>query len=173
MGRFATFTAVAATALVGYAIYFDYTRRSNPEFRKSLKKKSAKQAKHIKKEEEETRKSQGEAIKQALATDLEQNPIPTELTKKEEFFMQQVALGEQLAVQSSKKMDAALCFYKALVVYPNPTDILAIYQKSVPQDVYELVIMMVALKPPAAVTNILGGGAKDKPAPKPSEADLD
>ncbi len=36
------------------------------------------------------------------------------------------------------EMDAALCFYKALAVYPNPTDILGIYQRSVPEEVYEV-----------------------------------
>lgn len=169
MGKFATFAAVATTAIVGYAIYFDYTRRSSPDFRKTLKKKSVKQEKHAKKEEEHSKKSKAEAVKKALLADLEANPIPTELSKKEEFFMQQVALGEQLGAQSSKKIEAAICFYKALVVYPNPTDILGIYQKSVPEDVYELVILMIAVNPPAAVSNILGGGAK----PKPSEADLD
>lgn len=179
MGRFTTLTAIAATAIVGYAVYFDYNRRNSPEFRKSLKKKSIKQKKIAAKEEAETKKSKVEAIKKALNDDLEANPVPTALDKKEEFFMQQVALGEQLAVQPDKKIDAALCFYKALVVYPNPTDILGIYQRSVPEDVYEMVIIMIAVKPPAAVTNILGAGAAaaagaEVPAqPKPSEADLD
>lgn len=90
--------------------------------------------------------------------------------------MQQVALGEQLAVKPNQKIEAALCFYKALVVYPNPTDILGVYQRSVPEDVYEIVIMMIAVQPPAAVSNILGAGAgaaAPVSQPKPSDADLD
>lgn len=175
MSRVATFTAIAATAFVGYAIYFDYNRRNSAEFRKSLKKKSLKQQKIAAKEEEQSKKSKLEAIKAALVKDLEENPIPTELSKKEEYFMQQVALGEQLAVKPNEKIEAALCFYKALVVYPNPTDILGVYQRSVPEDVYEIVIMMIAVQPPAAVSNILGAGAAAAPVtqPKPSESDLD
>ncbi|EGV64662.1 mitochondrial import receptor subunit tom20 [Yamadazyma tenuis] len=177
MAKFLTFTAIVATAVVGYAVYFDYTRRTNPAFRKSLKKKSVKQKKIDAEESLQSRKSKLEAIKTALNQDLEASPIPSDLAQKEEFFMQQVALGEQLAVQPSKKIEAALCFYKALVVYPNPTDILGIYQRSVPEDVYEIVIMMIAVKPPAAVTSILGEGGAGAGATaaehKPSEADLD
>lgn len=170
MGKTFTFAALATTAVVGYAIYFDYQRRSSPEFRKSLKKKSAKQQKLAAKEEEHSKKTKLETVKKALNDDLEANPIPTEFSQKETFFMQQVALGEQLSAQSDKKIDAAICFYKALAVYPNPTDILGIYQRSVPEDVYEIVVMMIAVKPPAAVTNILGAG---EPEVKPSEEDLD
>ncbi|CAH6718579.1 mitochondrial import receptor subunit Tom20p [[Candida] jaroonii] len=167
MSKFTTFTAIAATAIVGYAVYFDYNRRNNSSFRKSLKKKSLKHEKIAAKIEEDSKKSKLETIKKALIEDLEQNPIPTELSQKEEFFMKQVAAGEQLALQPTKKVEAAICFYKALVVYPNPTDILGVYQKSVPEDIYEMVIMMIAVKPPAAVTNILGG------QPKPTQPDLD
>ena len=41
--------------------------------------------------------------------------------------MEQVAVGEQKAKVDA--IEAAICFYKALAVYPNPTDILGIYQK--------------------------------------------
>jgi import receptor subunit TOM20 len=30
--------AIAASALVGYAVYFDYKRRHDPEFRRTLSK---------------------------------------------------------------------------------------------------------------------------------------
>lgn len=175
MGKFTTFTAIAATAFVGYAIYFDYNRRTSSDFRKQLKKKSVKQEKITVKEEEEEKKSRVENIKKILKDDLEKNPIPTDLSKKEDYFMTQVAIGEKLAVQSDKKNDAALCFYKALVVYPNPTDILGIYQRSVPEEIYEIIMMMIAIQPPAAITNILGNaGAKSEgKKEKPSAADLD
>ncbi|CAK7905485.1 mitochondrial import receptor subunit Tom20p [[Candida] anglica] len=187
MSKALTFTAIAATALVGYAVYFDYSRRNSAEFRKSLKKKAVKHEKNAAKKDEQSKKSKLELVKLALAADLEANPIPTDLSEKENFFMQQVALGEQLGSLPNKKIDAAICFYKALAVYPNPTDILGIYQRSVPEDVYELVVMMIAVQPPAAVTNILGGGvsgassaaaaaaAANVPVEeqKPSEEDLD
>jgi import receptor subunit TOM20 len=30
--------ATAVTGLVGYAVYFDYMRRNNPDFRKNIRK---------------------------------------------------------------------------------------------------------------------------------------
>lgn len=176
MNKPLTITAIAATALVGYAIYFDFNRRNSPEFRKSLKKKSIKHEKLAAKEQEQSKKSKLDDIKKALAKDLAENPIPTDLAEKESFFMQQVALGEQLGALPDKKIEAAICFYKALAVYPNPTDILGIYQRSVPEEVYELVVMLIAVQPPASVTNILGGastaGASDAEK-KPTAEDLD
>lgn len=172
MGKFLTIGILASSAAVAYALYFDYTRRTSPDFRKNLKKKAVKQQKVEAKEHEASKKSKLENVRKALSIELESNPIPTALAEKEGFFMQQVALGEQLANSSDKKIDAAICFYKALAVYPNPTDILGIYQRSVPEDIYELVVMMIAVKPPAAVTNILGT-ENSKPEYKPSEQDLD
>lgn len=32
-----------------------------------------------------------------------------------------------------KSLDAALCFYKALKVYPQPKDLISIYDKTVPK----------------------------------------
>ncbi|KAK6457836.1 mitochondrial outer membrane translocase complex, subunit Tom20 domain-containing protein [Scheffersomyces xylosifermentans] len=170
MSRAFAFTAVAATAtVVGYAVWFDYQRRHSSEFRKALKKRAVKQQKLSEKLDAENKKNKVETLKKALIEDLAVNPIPTDLAEKESFFMQQVALGEQLAASPDTKIDAAICFYKALAVYPNPTDILGIYQRSVPEDVYELVVMMVAFKPPQSVANIVG----EKPETKPSEDDLD
>ncbi|KAL7664375.1 Mitochondrial import receptor subunit TOM20 [[Candida] zeylanoides] len=174
MNRSSTVTAVvsvAAAAALGYALYFDYNRRNSVQFRKSLRKKAVKHEKLAAKEEEETKKSKLDTIKKALALDLAENPIPTDLAEKESFFMQQVALGEQLGSLPGKKIDAAICFYKALAVYPNPTDILGIYQRSVPEEVYELVVMLIAVQPPASVTNILGGAGGA--AAERKEEDLD
>lgn len=186
MSRALTFASVAAAGFLAYAVYFDYNRRNSPGFRKQLNKKNAKQQKQAAQAQEETRKNKMLEVKKALADDLAKNPIPTDLAKKEEFFMEQVATGEQLANNPETRIDAALRFYKALAVYPNPTDIMGIYQKTVPEDVYELLVMMIAFQPPATITNIIGGagglsgaasaaGAAAAVAEesKPAEADLD
>ena len=175
--------SVAAAGVLAYAAYFDYNRRNLPEFRKQLKKRHVKQQKQAAHQQEELRRQKALAVKKALHDDLAANPIPTDLAKKEEFFMEQVATGEQLANDPSSHMDAALRFYKALAVYPNPTDIMGIYQKPVPEDVYELLVMMIAYKPPATITNIIGGangvsGAASAAAAaaeeiQPAETDLD
>jgi import receptor subunit TOM20 len=169
MNKFLAISGVVATAVVGYAVYFDYSRRNSPEFRRKLKKRSLKQRKETEKKQTESKKLELETIKQALLADLAANPLPTDLSEKETFFMQQVSLGEQIAAKAGSKVEAAICFYKALAVYPNPTDILGIYQRSIPQEVYEVVVMMIAVQPPAAITNILG----KEPEPVKVEEDLD
>lgn len=152
-----TFASVAAAGALAYAVYFDYNRRNSPEFRKQLKKRQQKEQKQAAKAQEESKKSKMLAVKKALTEDLAQNPLPTDLSKKEEFFLENVAIGEQLANDPNSKIEAALKFYKALAVYPNPTDIMGIYHKTLPEDVYELLVMMIALQPPATITNIIGG----------------
>lgn len=165
MNRIGTFTTVVASisaaTVVGYALYFDYTRRTSAEFRKTLKKKALKQSKIQAKQDKATLDSKLATVKNALEEHLKENPIPTGLEEKEAFFMEQVTLGEQLAVAADKKIDAAICFYKALAVYPKPTDILGIYQKSVPEDVYEMIIMMISSKPPSSIENLLGTNEVD------------
>lgn len=160
MGKFVTISAILATTFVGYAACFDYKRRSSPEFRKNLKKRALKSEKESKIKASESNKLELQQVKAALQADLAANPIPTDLAEKEKFFMEQVALGEEIASKSNLRIDAAICFYKALAVYPNPTDILGIYQRSIPEDVYKIVVMMIAVQPPAAITNIMGGEEK-------------
>jgi len=43
-------------------------------------------------------------------------------------------------------LDAALCFYKALKVYPNPVELIMIYQKTVPEAVFNLVYEMMSIE---------------------------
>ncbi|CAK9438595.1 uncharacterized protein LODBEIA_P28190 [Lodderomyces beijingensis] len=171
MNRALVITGVVATAIAGYAVYFDYQRRNSAEFRKSLKKKAVKQKKFKEQQEKESKQSKLEAVKKALLEDLKVNPIPTDLSEREAFFMEQVATGEQKAKEEA--VEAAICFYKALAVYPNPTDILGVYQKTVPEEVYELVVMMIAVYPPASVSSILSKGGPGPGDTKPTAEDLD
>ncbi|EEP79870.1 mitochondrial import receptor subunit tom-20 [Uncinocarpus reesii 1704] len=59
--------------------------------------------------------------------------------------MSQVAKGEALCADGSSNVDAALAFYKALKVYPQPKDLIAIYDRTVPKDVIEILAEMIAL----------------------------
>lgn len=38
-----------------------------------------------------------------------------------------------LTILGSDNVEAALCFYKALKVYPTPSDLISIYDKTVPK----------------------------------------
>ncbi|KAL4946773.1 hypothetical protein BDV06DRAFT_191 [Aspergillus oleicola] len=134
------------TGLLAYAVYFDHKRQTDPEFRKSLKRNNRRLARAVKEEAEAQGAQQRENIKKALQQAKEEG-FPTDLEEKESYFMGQVAKGEGLCSEGADKVDAALAFYKALKVYPQPKDLISIYDKTVPKEVLEVLAEMIALDP--------------------------
>lgn len=51
----------------------------------------------------------------------------------------------------SRQVEAALCFYKALKVYPQPRDLISIYDKAVPKPVIDILAEMIAMDPSISV----------------------
>ncbi|KAJ5762537.1 uncharacterized protein N7511_005919, partial [Penicillium nucicola] len=152
-------TAIVAgtvlTGLVAYAVYFDHRRRTDVTFRKSLNKKNKVVEKVAKEQEAAAEGAQKEEIKQALAKAKEEG-WPTDLEEKESFFMQQVAMGEGLCADGNNKVEAAVAFWKALKVYPQPADLIGIYDKTVPKETLEVLAELIALDgPPLALVRTL------------------
>ena len=58
---------------------------------------------------------------------------PRDQEEREAYFMQEVAKGEALSTDGSDPAAAALCFYKALKVYPQPKELITIYDNTVPK----------------------------------------
>lgn len=50
-----------------------------------------------------------------------------------------------LFATGSNNVEAALAFYKALKVYPQPKDLISIYDKTVPKECLEILAEMVAM----------------------------
>jgi len=66
--------------------------------------------------------------------------------EKEAYFMSEVAKGETLCAEGpDSAIEAALCFYRALKVYPQPQDLISIYDKTVPKHVLDLLAEMLAV----------------------------
>ncbi|KAF3767763.1 protein import receptor MAS20, partial [Cryphonectria parasitica EP155] len=140
----ATATAAAvATGLLAYAVYFDHARRSKPEFRRQLRRNDRRQARQAKVEAEVENLHQREAIKQAV-DEAKEEGFPTSVEEKEAYFLDQVTMGEQLGSDPSRAIDAALAFYKGLKVYPQPGDLIGIYDKTVPKPILDLLAEMIA-----------------------------
>jgi len=131
------------TGVIAYAVYFDYKRRNDREFRRALKRESRRQARIAKEEAEIQGKQQQEEIKRVVQDAIEEG-FPTDLEEKEAYFMQHIAQGEALAGDGSDPIGAALCFYKGLKVYPEPSSLVGIYDTTVPKDVLEILAVMVA-----------------------------
>lgn len=81
---------------IAYAVYFDYKRRNDPQFRKQLKKESKRQAKAAKEEAEAHTVRQRQAIRAAVEEAKEEG-FPSDVEEREAYFMQEVAQGEGLA----------------------------------------------------------------------------
>lgn len=156
-----TFAIVStiAVATLGYCVYFDFKRRNDPEFRRSLREHTKNAERKAKLEAKQAKEQVISILKTKLAESLIAEPLPTSPAEKEQFFMTQVGHAEKLAAIVGKEVDAAIHFYKALAIYPNPTAILDIYQKSVPAEVYELIMALSAILPPASISDLLADGA--------------
>lgn len=88
----------------GYAVYFDHKRRSDPEFRKALKRESRREARVAKEQEEAEGAQQMEAIKAAV-DEAKEEGFPTDVEDKEAFFMNEVGQGEILCQDSKLSKD--------------------------------------------------------------------
>lgn len=64
---------------------------------------------------------------------VKQEKVPTTHEEKEKYFMAQVAMDEWLSAKGPKfNLPAALCFYRALRVYPSPVEPIVIYEWTIP-----------------------------------------
>ena len=88
------------TGALAYAIYFDYRRRHDVDFRRNLKRESKKQAKVAKVEAESSKKQERQELRD-LVDEANEEGFPTDADEKEAFFMQEVGQGEQLCQQST------------------------------------------------------------------------
>ena len=64
----------------------------------------------------------------------------------------------------SDQIEAALCFYKALKVYPQPGDLISIYDKTVPKPVLDILAEMVALDSTIKVGSFGGSAGSESGA---------
>ena len=76
-------------------MYFDHKRRTDPEFRKALKRESRRIAKFEKEEAEAQGALQRETIRAAV-TEAQDEGFPTNVEEKEAYFMNEVGRGEVL-----------------------------------------------------------------------------
>lgn len=151
-------SSTVAFGVVSYLAYFDYKRRNDSEFRRSLKRAERK----YKKEQDIQATAQQNVLKtqieQALRHSLLTDPVPDSLEEREKFFVTEIAHADEL-LNSGDSIPAALAFYRALSVYPNPVDLLGIYDKSIRQPVLDILRTMVLIEPPPAIKSVFGGSA--------------
>ncbi|KAI9504490.1 hypothetical protein BX070DRAFT_222255 [Coemansia spiralis] len=137
-------TVTAAVAGLSYVAYFDYKRRHDRKFRRKLRR----DRKKAEKTAEDVSNDSPDAINEValkLLDEAAKEKLPSSPEEKEQFFMAQVSKGETLCAAGPSAYPAAAChFYQALKVYPNPVELVMIYQKTTPSEVFKLVMAMMA-----------------------------
>ncbi|KIS71310.1 uncharacterized protein UMAG_01210 [Mycosarcoma maydis] len=137
--------SVLGVAGIGYAVYFDHRRRNDPVFRKSLRKESKKTSKADKKQAARRAQQEEGFIQELLQEVRTPGVFPSGVEEREQYFLKYVSLGEQLfAMGSDKYLDAAAAFFRALKVYPQPVELIMIYQKAVPKEVFDTIMRIVS-----------------------------
>ena len=96
----------------GYAVYFDHKRRTDPEFRKALKRESRREARVAKEQAEAEGEQKKRAIKAAVNKAKDEG-FPTDVEEREDYFMNEVRQGEVLS-QDSEFLSLG-CFVKSLL----------------------------------------------------------
>ncbi|CAK7239535.1 MAG: mitochondrial import receptor subunit tom20 [Sporothrix thermara] len=135
--------AAVATGIVAYALYFDHRRRTQPEFRRDLRRNERRQARAEKELAQQQTVKQREVIK--LAVELAKaEGFPSSVEEKEAFFLDQVSKGEALGSDPTQVIESALHFYKALKVYPTPGDLIRIYDQTVSKPILDVLAEMIA-----------------------------
>jgi import receptor subunit TOM20 len=125
-------TGVIVSASLAYALYFDHKRRSDPDFRKNLKKQQKKISRQNEEASKAAERSQKDKIRRVV-DEANEEGFPKDPEETESYFMQEVARGEGMCQDGSDPVEAALCFYRALKVYPQPRELISIYDKTVPK----------------------------------------
>lgn len=150
-------TSVFTVGTLSYLIYFDYQRRHSPEFRRQLRERSTVYEKEQERAAAEIKNQQRSRLESLIEASLTNDPLPTGLQAREQFFIQEVARADELlATGPDGYMEASLAFYRALYVYPRPAELLGVYETTVkPPAVLELVRAMVVVRPPAAIAQIV------------------
>ena len=78
-----------------YAVWFDYKRRSEPDFRRGLRRNERRQVRVEKEEAKASSQQQRQRVKNAVAAAVDEG-FPTDPSEREMYFMEQVSKGEVL-----------------------------------------------------------------------------
>ncbi|KAF2672140.1 mitochondrial import receptor subunit [Microthyrium microscopicum] len=143
----------AITGLLAYAVYFDHRRRTDAEFRKSLKRESKRQEKAHKAEQEASAQSKRREI-MALVRDMNAEGFPTDADTRERLFLESMTLGEQYAA-TGQNMDAAANLFKCLKMYPAKAELIKLFDTTVPKDVLDILAVMIATDPDLSAEDAL------------------
>ncbi|KAI9278673.1 hypothetical protein BDA99DRAFT_492839 [Phascolomyces articulosus] len=135
-------TGVVIAASLVYVIYFDHKQRNDSELKKQLKR----ECKNVEKTAKPTEIRKLKLINQVLVA-VEKEPLPVTPEAKEKYYIEQLAFGERLCAAGEVFYDdAVLPFYKAFKAYPDPLELMKIYQKTLPEPIVQTIFQLNTLE---------------------------
>lgn len=114
---------IAGLCFVGYCFYFDRKRRSDPHFKSNLRKKRLMAKEH---------ELQARAAKSAFPDFTDQQAV-------QRFFLQEVQMGETY-LEHGDAVRGVEHLANAVVVCGQPTELLNVLQRTLPDPVFEMLI---------------------------------
>jgi len=136
-------TGTVVTGFLAYAVYFDHRRRNDPEFRKALKREAKLAAKAEQQKKDAASQQQRTAIKEAVERVNAESP-PLDDQEREMYFMDNIQAGEDYT-KKGDVIEAATAFFRCLKVYPRKSDLVAMFDKTVPKEVLEVLASMISI----------------------------
>lgn len=115
-----------------YGVYFDYRRRSLPDFRRQLRRQERRVERAVKNESEAAARREAAEIR-ALTTQARNEDIPTDPVERQSYILLQLDQGQRELEHGSDPKKAALCFFKGLLASPNKMAIVNAYEQQLPK----------------------------------------
>lgn len=116
---------ICGTFFLGYCVYFDRKRRSDPMFKQKLL---------------ERRRREREAQKEASMEEMK-NRVPDrkDAAAVQQFFLEEVQLGEDLLAQGEFEQ-AVKHLTNAVVVCGQPQQLLQVFHSTLPEHVFQMLV---------------------------------
>ncbi|XP_078000699.1 mitochondrial import receptor subunit TOM20 homolog [Glandiceps talaboti] len=133
---------VCGTLFIGYCIYFDRKRRSDPLFRQKLKEKRQKKKKD----------------KQDKNSDKFNLPDFKDTEAVQKFFLEQVQLGEELLAEGDFE-NGVEHLTNAVAVCGQPQQLLQVLQQTLPAQVFQMLLQRYPVVSKRVALSAAGSGA--------------
>lgn len=118
--------AAGGIAFVGYAIYFDRKRRLDPNYKQKIR---------------QNRKAKQARASNAASSGVE-FPDPRDVQANEQFFFQQISLGEE-RMQSGSITEGIIHLSNAVVSCQQPAELLTIFRQTIPPEHFEMLVQSI------------------------------
>lgn len=135
VSRLGVAAGVAGAIIVGYCVYFDNKRRSDPEYRKKIK---------LRREKKRTNTSHTTAW-----------PDLKDTADIQRFFMMRMQEGEELIAGGDVEA-GTFSIAQAITVCAAPEALMGVLQQSMPTDVFQLLLKKLPVASKALIESMSG-----------------